>query len=341
MKTKKIDKDYLITDSSVNIYGFRLLTEGYLKSEFEKNPIGYYMHNREDGVVVRWEDLHVDGDKVYGKPVINLSNERGQQTVDEIEGKFLNGASVGHIVALEISEDPKDMLPGQCGPTITKWFNRECSLVDVPGNMDALALYDKEGNTINLADFKTKTPLAMKQIFLSAAQLAMIPGLKANPEQADLDAVFKDLVDKATLSDSLRIQLTAAQTEVNNLKGENNTLKTAGADKEVTDMLKAALDGPKKKITKEQHDLMAVQFKGKPAELKAFLDATPELGGVVKNLKTGDGSDAKLKKFEGKTFTQLDEEGLLEDLKAADEGRFYDVWKEHFGTAHKQDKREA
>jgi len=112
------------------------------------------MHDREGGVICRWEDLAIVGDKIVGKPVINLSNERGQQTVEEIENEFLNGASVGHIVALEFSEDPKDMLPGQYGPTITKWYNRECSLCDVPGNMNALALYDKEGNVINLSTFK-------------------------------------------------------------------------------------------------------------------------------------------------------------------------------------------
>src|SRR5437762_1815164 len=100
-KTKKIDKEFLITDSTVNCYGFRLMTSGYLIDEFKRNPIGYYMHARTDGVVVRWEDLRIDGDKVYGKPVINLSNKRGQQTVEEIENSFLNGASVGHIVALE------------------------------------------------------------------------------------------------------------------------------------------------------------------------------------------------------------------------------------------------
>jgi hypothetical protein len=193
-KSKKIDKEFQLSDSSVNCYGFRLLTSGYLIDEYKSNPIGYYMHDRDSGVVVRWEDLKVDGDKVLGKPVINMSNPRGQQTVDEIENKFLNGASVGHIVVLEWSDDPKMKLPGQIGPTATKWFNRETSVVDVPGNFGSLALFDKDGNPINLADFKNQSQsiITMKQIFLTAEQITKL-NLKADPTQADVDTAIDNL----------------------------------------------------------------------------------------------------------------------------------------------------
>ena len=66
--------------------------------EFAKNPIGFYMHERDNGVLVRWEDLRIEGDKVLGKPCINLSNTRGQQTIDEIGTGFLNAASFGQFV---------------------------------------------------------------------------------------------------------------------------------------------------------------------------------------------------------------------------------------------------
>lgn len=153
---KKVDKEFVLSDSSVNCYGFRLLTSGYQLSEFAKNPIGYYMHQRDNGVLVKWEDLKIEGDKVIGKPSINLSNARGQQTVDEINSGFLNAASLGNIVVLETSTDATLMLPGQTQPTITKWYNRECSLVDVPGNTSALVLYDLAGHVVNLAQLGKK-----------------------------------------------------------------------------------------------------------------------------------------------------------------------------------------
>jgi hypothetical protein len=153
-KFKKLDKEFRLTDSSVNCYGFRLLTSGYQLADYQRNPIGYYMHDRALGIIVKWDDLRIDGDAVFGKPVINMSHPRALQTVDEIENGFLNAASVGHIVAIEFSDAPELKVPGQDGVTVTKWFNRECSLVDIPGNMNALALFDKNENPLKLSDLK-------------------------------------------------------------------------------------------------------------------------------------------------------------------------------------------
>lgn len=153
---KKINKEFVLSDSSLNCYSFRLLTSGYQLSEFQKNPIGYYMHQRDGGVVVRWEDLQVRGDQIIGKPVINTNNARGIQTADEVETGFLNAASMGHVIVLESSDDPALKLPGQQGVTITKWYNRECSLVDIPGNYNSLVLYNEEGDVINLSSLKSK-----------------------------------------------------------------------------------------------------------------------------------------------------------------------------------------
>lgn len=330
MKTKKIDKEFLITDSSVNCYGFRLLTQGYLKSEFEKNPIGYYMHDREEGVVVRWEDLRIDGDSVFGKPVINLSNERGQQTVDEIENSFLNGASVGHIVAMEWSEDPLLMLPGQTGPTITKWYHRECSLVDVPGNMNALALYDIEGNILNLADFKTKISLQMKQVILTAAQLSKL-NLKAEPEAAEVETTINDLVAKAAKVDDLQAKLDTATTAKTDAETKLADLQKKTTEKEVADLIAAAKT--EKKITVEAGNALAADYKENPAGLKALLATMQPIVPIVKNLKEG---DTELEKM---SWADLDKAGKLEDLKAKDETAFYDKYKTQFNKKHKDDKR--
>lgn len=172
MSAKTIEKEFVLSDSTVNCYGFRLLTSGYQKPEYERNPIGYYMHQRENGVLLRWERINVKGDKITAYPTINLNHPRGEQTVNEVNDGFLNAASVGHIVVLDWSDDPKMKLEGQTGPTITKWYNRECSLVDVPGNNNALGLmYDGDGNAITLASLmkpaaSTKpkaAPMAMPQ----------------------------------------------------------------------------------------------------------------------------------------------------------------------------------
>jgi hypothetical protein len=150
----KIDKEYTLGDNTVNEYGFRLLTSGFQVEEFKKNPIGYYEHVKEGGVLVRWDDLRIDSDKIYARPIINTANPRGSQTIEEVKNHFLNAASFGKLVILEFTDDAEFKLPGQTGLTVTKWYARECSLVGIPGNYNALAkidLSDIEFGNINLS----------------------------------------------------------------------------------------------------------------------------------------------------------------------------------------------
>jgi hypothetical protein len=320
-KFKKIDKEYLLTDNTVNCYGFRLLTEGYQIDKYKKNPIGYHMHLRDDGVLVRWEDFRLEGNEVYAKPVINLSNERAQKTIDEIENGFLNGASVGHLVVLEYSDDPSLKLPGQTGPTVTKWFNRECSLVDIPGNFDSLALFDAQDNPINLADFtKTKLPIMNKPI-ITAAMLSAL-NLKADADDNLFAAAFNDLVAKANKFDSVTLEL-------NNLKAQAETEKKRVNKEQVTTMLSAALNVDKK-ITKELHDKLAADYESNPEGLKTLLAAIPAYNPITTTLKDEDknfGAD-----LASKSYTELWQSGKLPDLKAKNPELYKKKFKEEFNV---------
>ena len=178
--SKKIEKEFMITDNSVNVYKYRCLTEGLQLDEVIKNPIGYFLHGteefpREKGVLVRWVDFRKESDKVFAKPTINLSHPRAQRTIEEIESGFLNAASVGKIVVLEASDDKSLMLPGQESATVTKWYPREISLVDIPGNFNALAnLYDKDLKQLNLSDFSSpKVEYIEKEKILKVLNIAV------------------------------------------------------------------------------------------------------------------------------------------------------------------------
>jgi hypothetical protein len=313
---KKINKDFQLSDSSVNVYGFRLLTSGYVIEEFKRNPIGYNMHIREDGVLVRWEDLRVEGDKVLGKPVINMAHERGAQTVYEIENGFLNGGSVGHIVALEWSEDPKDMIPGQTGPTITKWYNRECSLCDIPGNMNSLSLYDKEGNQINLADFKTKkTILDMKEIKLSAAQLAKI-NLTDAATEAEVNAKLENLVAEAAKVPQLISDLAAANTAKKKAEDDLNDLKAMVTKNEVAALADGAVID--KKCTREMGEQLKADYANNPVGLKKLVDTMKPYESVVKKIETKEEHKSELQALAAKSGEDLYKEGKLERLKEID-----------------------
>lgn len=328
MKFKKIDKKFVLSDSTVNSYGFRLLTSGYNLSAFAKNPIGYYMHDREAGVLLKWEDVKVEGDQITGYPVINLSHARGQQTIDEIENGFLNAASMGHFVVEKMTDDESFKLPGQFGPTVTKWSNRECSLVDVPGNFNALKLYDKEGEEINLADFQKKSS-SMKKVILSAGALAALK-LSAEADETAVDTVINDLLAKAAKVDQLTNELSAANTAKTNAENALATAKKEAVQKEVKDLLSAALEG--KKITKEVSDKLAATYAENPSGLKDLLAVMPAYQSITEAIKTG---STGAKELADLTFDELDKQGKLEDLRAKDPETFKAKFKAKFGVDYK------
>jgi hypothetical protein len=332
-KFKKIDKPYKLTDDSVNCYGFRLLTAGYLIDEYKKNPIGYNMHLRDNGVVVRWEDFEIKGDAVWAKPVINLSNARGQQTVDEIENGFLNAASLGHFVVLETSDDPALKMPNQTGPTVTKWFNRECSLVDIPGNFNSLKLYDKDDNEINLSDFSKQNFSSMKQIFLTAEQIGKLNLKAETADAAAVDAAFNNLLAEAAKVPQLLQDLAAAKIEKKTAEDALSTLKESIENKAVEELIAKGVD--EKKFTVQVGNQLKDDYAGNSTGLKALVDAMPVYAGIVKSLENAASND-RLADLMAKTWDELDKEGSLEELKALDLEGLKAKYKERFGKDWKQ-----
>ena len=295
---KKIDKEFCITDDSVNVYGYRCLTAGLQLDEVKKNPIGFHMHNREKGIVVRWDDFRIDGNKVFAKPVINLSHPEGQAIADQIEAGFLNAASVGKIVVLEASGAKDLKLPGQTKPTVTKWFFRELSLVDIPGNYNALAnLYDKDDNELNLSDIENFTINNMSNTLEAAVILAAL-NLKDGDESAVVTAI-NNLVDKADKADEYKDLLDAKDLELKTVKAETVT-------KEVQDLIAAGKAG--KKLTNELASKLEKDYAENPSGLKDLIDTMPAQVMINDELKDSG-------KYDGKTWDDLYTSNELETVR--------------------------
>lgn len=327
-KFKKIDKEYLLTDNSVNTYGFRLLTDGYLMDEFKKNPIGYYMHERNNGVLVRWSDFRKDGDKVYAKPNINLSHPRGERTVDEIESGFLNAASLGHFVVIEMNKTPQNPLPNQTGPDVTKWFNRECSLVDIPGNFNSLKLYDKNDHELNLADFTNKNFTPMQKTSLTAEQLAKL-NLTADAVEDAVSLALDNLIAKAAKVPELEQQLAAAKKKVTDAENALTALKEAQKTAEIDALINSALAD--KKITVEVGNNLKAAYKDNVEGLKALIAALPSYKGVVATLQA---NTDEVSALIAKGYDELDKSGELEVLKAKAPDAFKELYKKQWGKEY-------
>ena len=77
---------FVLSDESVNSYGFVVLTEGIDTSAFERNPVMLYMHNRDGNVIGRWENIRKEDKRLLGdaeecsrpEVPVRLSPEKGE-----------------------------------------------------------------------------------------------------------------------------------------------------------------------------------------------------------------------------------------------------------------------
>lgn len=179
-----MSKKLIWTDEQLNSYGFRVLTSGIELSRFEKNPIMLFNHHRSDlgkkdeilpiGI---WKEYAIGDDgTMSGVPVFDMNDEFAATIAAKVEGGFLTACSIG-IRVIEVSEDPRLMLPGQTRPTVTRCELREVSIVDIPANPNAagVVLYDDCDKVIELTDdeaspvrliHKLNTIKPMKEIVL-------------------------------------------------------------------------------------------------------------------------------------------------------------------------------
>lgn len=131
---------FLVSDETINSYGYVVLTNGIDTTHFEKNPVMFYMHDRKNGIIGRWENIRKEGKKLLADAVFDDSTELSKQVKEQVEKGFLRSASIG----IDVIE--KDTINGI--DTITKSRLVEISIVDMPSNENAVKLYRKNGSFV-------------------------------------------------------------------------------------------------------------------------------------------------------------------------------------------------
>lgn len=210
-----------ITNSSVNSYGTRVLTNGLDISQYERNPVLLYMHER--GTVIGYmKDLRLEGDELTGEPVFDEASELSQRCKKQWDFGSLRMVSIG-IDIIETSESPEHILQGQSRPTITKSKLDEVSVVDIGANDDAIVL-KKDGRRLINENINEVLHLMkpnnnqQKSKEMKLNEIALLLGL---PETADETKV------KETISSMMELQsaLEASTKEVETLSAQIATLK--------------------------------------------------------------------------------------------------------------------
>lgn len=241
-QNEKEKKEVVISNSKLNAYGFRVLTEGIDTTQYARNPILLWMHNRPfrgttDEVlpIGRMENLRVEGDNLIGTPVFDEQDEFAQKIAAKWDAGILKMVSAG-LDVIELSDDPAMLVQGQRRSTVTKSKLVEVSIVDIGANDDALVLF-RDGKTITLSsgngqelDFMNlsnnpKTDAQMNQI---ALQL----GLPENATEQEIAAAIAKLQKDAAETVQLRKNAEQAAEQAINAAVDNAIqLRKITADK--------------------------------------------------------------------------------------------------------------
>lgn len=135
---------FIVNTENVNSYGYRILTEGIDITQYERNPVVLYMHNRGEhkptgDEIIGKARLAKENDILYAYITFDSTNQFASKIEGKVAGGFMNMCSMW-ADPIETTLDPKLALPGQQYETVTKCKLIEISIVDIGGNDDALRL---------------------------------------------------------------------------------------------------------------------------------------------------------------------------------------------------------
>lgn len=249
---KKLDRRFILSDNSVNRYGFRVLTEGLNLPVFRKNPVMLWMHMRDEGTkswcdyrpIGHWEDIEVnDKGELSACPYFDLADDLSKEICLKVEEGTISATSIG-LIPMTFSDDPKHLLPGQKRATVLKADLMEASFCDIPANANAVRLYEQPTGlamtptTVDVPLLNTATPMKFRSTMQALLSFLGIAAEKADETELTVEqlasindemrSLRETLAERdteiATLRTSHETALQEKDTEIRNLRTENAAL---------------------------------------------------------------------------------------------------------------------
>jgi hypothetical protein len=330
-------KTFVLTDESLNNFGFWLPLSGAVLDQFKKNPIMLWMHNRawrgtKDEIlpIGYWDNIRIEGKKLLADAIFDDNDEFASAIGDKVENNFLRMASCG-IRVIETSQDPKWLKPGQTCETPIKWTLKEGSICDIGANDNALSLvfYDKNDELINLTEDGSGLPLKklsdtkpVTQINSDMKKLLSFFKLSEDSTEDQVLAKIQELNEKLTLAETAK---GTAETKLADYIKKEGEAKKAEA---VTLMDAAVKDG---RLNADSRKSWETLFEKDHESAKLSLAAIP-VRKSVKDQFTDNvtGSDKEREAFAKLSWDELDKTGKLRTVKE----KFADLYEEKFETKY-------
>lgn len=320
--SKKALKTFVLHDSTVNTYGFRMLTEGADLDVFMSNPVMLLNHDDWGLPIGRWVNIRIEGDKILAEADFDLKDERAAEIARKVEEGYIKAASIG-AWALTSTDDPALRLDGQTGATITKWQVREASICTIGANHNAIALYDKDDARIDLDDrsnvVRLMSSINQNNINMNKELLNLLNLQDTASEESVMEAV------KVALSENDRLKK-----EMKTLSDELKRRREAEAEalkNEAVQLTDAAIrDG---RIEASARDSMLALFDANHEAAKVMLSSTKVPEPIVPQLSPSVTLSDDLMKAK---WDELDKHGKLQELKDKHPEVYKAKFKEEFGV---------
>lgn len=244
-------------------------TSGIRLEDFLKNPVCLLNHNY-DKVLGLWEDVQKVGTTLSGVPVFDTEDADANKYYGQVERDVLKGSSIG-IIPITVE-----------GTEIVESDLLEISITPVPGNRNALVIYNAKGVRLDAKEAqayllaisptqkedennpKFMNPKLLAALVMLCANAGLTVQLSATPTDTELEAAIAGISNKVTALNLSNSQLTAVNIAF-------KAKETAAIEIEKSTVLNLAV--LEKRITESQRETFSKLWDADPALAKETLTA--------------------------------------------------------------------
>jgi HK97 family phage prohead protease len=203
-KQMAFKKTFILSDESINSYGFWVRTAGMKLERFKANAPLFYDHRTYEMPIGHVENIRVENGKLLGDVIIDGADQREKDFIRKVENGDLKGVSLGFDV-IQWSEDPLFIKEGQTAPCLWESEPYEASLTPMPANGNALVLR-KDGSVINLSSEAVVTNIipTLKNLDMEKKLLAVKLGLSESASETEISERLTKLMHDAANAEAMR-----------------------------------------------------------------------------------------------------------------------------------------
>lgn len=292
---------------------------------FQKGERSHYLP------IGKWTNIRKDNGQLIATAEFDDSDEFAQKIKGKVENGYLNGVSIGFNV-LAVSEEEGDMVAGQTRPTVTQSELMEVSIVDIPGNRNAVKLYFPKKNLTLKGNESEETINSVlprqdqnQTVHMELQQIAKQLG-HSNPKKAteqEVNQMLTDLQNQAASASEGGEHEQATDKIVNQILaiGKQKSLITDVNEESMKKMAKADPDAALEFISGQEKQ----EEGGKQQDNKEL-----SLNDLVAELKKQNGKDEGAGEWDWATWQEKDRQGLYE-LATTNPEKFKKLFKGHYG----------